>query len=253
MSFLTYNFRQCRICLESGENYKLMPIFDTGSDMARKIYLVTGVQVSSSLNRMNVTYNNVVSQIVEMKNYNVPAFICLRCLKCLGKAWNFRMAATTAEQHFKKKTFALETSYWKPHHTSVQPIPSDDSLFMTGNGNGDDIRSLVIAKPEEEFTFTIKTEPEDFVFEPLASAVSQNLEMLMDCPDGAVFKFEGKAEEEDVLQENSEHQNAKIPKSSKIWQCEICSKVSKYKIWATARHNIFICRFLPQNIVISIT
>lgn len=143
------------------------------------------------------------------------------------------MAATTAEQHFKKKTFALETSYWRPHRTSVQPIPQADILFMAGNGNGnrDEVRSSIISKPEEpeqEFTFTIKTEPEDFVFEPLSSAVSQNLEMLMDCPDDAVLKFEGKVEEEDVLQENFGHQIAEmIPKCSKTWKCEICLKVSK--------------------------
>jgi hypothetical protein len=173
---------------------------------------------------MIVTYKNIVSQIVEMKNYKVPALICLRCLRCLGKAWNFRMAATTAEQHFKKKTFALETSYWKPHQTSVRPIPSE----MGGNGSGEDIISKP-QEPEQEFTFTIKTEPEDFVFEPLASEISQNLEMLMDCPDDAVFKFEGKSEEEDFLQKNFDHSVAKkIPNRSKIWQCEICSKVSKY-------------------------
>lgn len=229
----SYNFQLCRICLEAGENFRLMSIFESGGEICRKIYLCTGVQVCQRfLMKLTNDCNFVLAfQIVEMKAYGVPAFICIRCLKELGRSWNFRMAATTAEQHFKKKTFALECGIWKhnqpPSVTPVQPVQEEIVLLPE--------------TPQEEFTFTIKTEPEDFVFEPLESAINLNLEMLMDCPEGPILKFEGK-DEKDVLEENfSNVLNEAFSKSTKVWECEICSRVSFVLPYInTGKVNIFL-------------
>lgn len=155
-----------------------------------------------------------------MKSFKAPAFICIRCLKELGRSWNFRMAATTAEKHFKKKTFAIETRVWG-FHKPVQPEPPPPGIeepLIVAPLFEDEVSSN-LETPEEEFTFTIKTEPEDFVFEPLETSLNQNLEIIMNCQEEPVFKFES-TEEDNLLHEKIGSSN----KSSK-WQCEVCSKV----------------------------
>lgn len=128
------------------------------------------------------------------------------------------MAAIMAEKHFKKKTFALETTMWGPYHKTAQPEPPPVEELQPASK---------LENLEEEFTFTIKTEPEDFVFEPLESEVDQNLEMLMEFPEQAVLKFESKDEEDNEHRKDSVEKDfgSLVPR----WQCEICSKIVSTK------------------------
>ena len=82
----------CRVCTDSDEGGKFVPVYEKSNKVAMEIFLITGVKILQ-LNKM-------------------PALICGNCVKELSAAMDFRNKCRATDEFFRRSHFEEEKIIW---------------------------------------------------------------------------------------------------------------------------------------------
>lgn len=136
--------QMCRVCTDSEESGKLMPIFEKSNKVAMEIFIVAGVKI--------LEFNKI------------PALICTNCVQELTTAVNFRSKCRETDKFFRRTYFEAEKIIWTQE---VGACESRNENFRVKQESGLDVHK-------------IKDEPfDDFhadLFENIDTVLEENLD-----------------------------------------------------------------------------
>lgn len=122
---------KCRLCMASSSNFT--PVFNEHSELATRIFLITGVKVKLSQDKFVQNIKKQSFQIVELRSDK--AYICNTCQDSLSSAIELRDISQQSNEYFKKSFHLVERDFFAKELDHLLNIKIEDDVIEIKHEN----------------------------------------------------------------------------------------------------------------------